>query len=106
RTPRHLASANRGDDAVGALRVAAHRDLHPRLEPALAVHRQLAGKRTVLESEAATRDAEPACTEPLAEVRDRARPERDVDLGIELEQPLSLRLRVAAADRDHGCGVL
>src|SRR6266566_8492840 len=76
RTTRHLASANRGDDAVGALRVAAHRDLHPRLEPALTVHRKLAGEHTVLDSEAATRDAEPTCAEPLPEVRDRARAER------------------------------
>ena len=39
--------------------------------------------------------------EPVAEVRDRAGPERDVDDRIELEDPLALRLRVAAADGDH-----
>src|SRR5207244_4234794 len=44
---------------------------------------------------------EPARAEPLAEVRDRAGPERDVDLRVQLEQPLALGLRVAAADRDH-----
>ena len=96
-----LAAANRGDDAVRALRVAAHRDLHPGLEPPLAVHRQLAGERTLLDAEAAARNAHPAGAEPLAEMRDRAGPERDVDLGVEREQPLALRLRVAAADRDH-----
>src|SRR4051812_1774615 len=44
-TATHLATAHRRDDAVGALRVAPHRDLHPRLEPALAVHRQLPRER-------------------------------------------------------------
>ena len=39
RTPALLASADRGDDAVGAFRVAAHRDLNPRAEPAFTVHR-------------------------------------------------------------------
>src|SRR5207302_7145813 len=38
---------------------------------------------------------------PRAEVRDRARSERDVHGRIELEQSLTLRLRVAAADGDH-----
>ena len=47
------------------------------------------------------RDAEAAGAEPLAEVRDRARPERDVDVGVEREEPLALCLGVAAADGDH-----
>ena len=47
-------------------------------------------------------DAEPARAEPLREVRDRPRPERDVDLRVEREQPVALRLGVAAADGDHG----
>ncbi len=51
-------------------------------------------------------DAEAARAEPLAEVRDRARPERDVDVGIEREEPLALRLRVAAADGDDHLGPL
>ena len=33
-------------------------------------------------------------------MRDRARPERDVDVGVEREEPLALRLGVAAADGD------
>src|SRR5919197_4376322 len=93
--PAHLAPADRGDDAVRALRVAAHRDLHPGLEPALAVHRQLARERAfVRDAEPAARNAEPARTEPLAQMRDRTRPEGDVDLGIELEQALALGFRV------------
>ena len=42
-----------------------------------------------------------AGAEPLAEMRDRARAERDVDVRVELEEPLALRLGVAAADGDH-----
>ena len=45
-------------------------------------------------------DTDPACAEPVAEVPDRARPERDVDERVALEDPLALRLRVAAADGD------
>src|ERR1700745_2531004 len=41
--PGDLAAADRGNDAVRALRVAPHRDLHPRLEGPLAVHGELAG---------------------------------------------------------------
>ena len=36
-----LPAAHRGDDAVGALRVAAHRDLHPRLKASLPPGRQV-----------------------------------------------------------------
>src|SRR3954468_1503128 len=43
----------------------------------------------------------PPRPQPLAEVRDRARPEGDVDVRVEREQPLALRLGVAAADGDH-----
>src|SRR3954454_19260354 len=89
------------NDAVRALRVAAHRDLHPCLVAALAVHRQLAGERAVVEPETPARDPASAGTEPLAEMRDRAGAERHVDLRVQLEEPLPLRLRVAAADRDH-----
>ena len=48
----------------------------------------------------------PARADPLAEMRNRAGPERDVDLRIELEDPLPLRLGVAAADGDDELGVL
>ena len=68
-----LAAAHRRDDAVRAFRVAAHRDLHPRLERPLVVRRQLGRERAVVEPEPAARDADAAGAEPLAEVRDRAR---------------------------------
>src|SRR5579884_259891 len=97
--PALLAPANRRDDAVGAPRVAPHRDLDPCLEGALAMHRQLGGERALVEPEAAARDADTARAEPLREVRDRAGPEGDVDERVALEDPLALRLGVAAA---HG----
>ena len=67
---------------------------------------QLRGELAVVEAEAAARDPHAAGAEPLAEVRDRARPERDVDRRVELEDPLALRLGVAAADGDHAVRVL
>ena len=54
----------------------------------------------------AARDAVAAGAEPVAEVRDRAGPERDVDVRVEREQPLALCLRVAAADGDDRPGPL
>ena len=69
-----LPPADRRDDAVGALGVAAHRDLHPGAEGALAVHRQVAGEVLVC-AEAAARRLSPGA-DPLAEVRDRARARR------------------------------
>ena len=47
-----------------------------------------------------------AGAEPLAEVRDRAGTERDVDLRVELEDPFALRLGVTAADGDDELRVL
>ena len=38
-------------------------------------------------------------------MRDRARPEGDVDERVEVEEPVALRLRVAAADGDHLLGI-
>ena len=103
RAARDLAAAHRGDDAVRALRIAPHRDLHPGLEPALAVHRQCRREPPLLrDPERAPLDAEPTGAEPLAQMRDRPRPERDVDLRIEGEEPLPLRFGVAAADGDYG----
>src|SRR5205823_7757694 len=67
-----LAAAHRRDDAIGALRVAAHRDLHPRLEAALAVHRQIAREAALVEAEAATLDAEAAAAPPPPPPRDPA----------------------------------
>ena len=69
-----LAAAHGGDDAVRARRVAAHRDLHPRLEAPLAVHRQRGGELAlVARPPRPALDAEAARAEPLAEMRDRAR---------------------------------
>ena len=53
-------------------------------------------------------DAEAAGAEPVAEVGDRAGAEGDVDERVALEEPLALRLGVAAADGDHrapGCAL-
>ena len=77
----------------------------PRPEAPLAVHRQVA-REVLVRAEAATADAVAPGADPLAEVRDRARPERDVDERVELEDPLALRLGVAAADGDDELGVL
>ena len=63
--------------------------------------RQLGRERAIVEPEPAACDADTSGTEPLTEVRDRAGSERDVDGRIELEDPLALRLGVAAADGDH-----
>src|SRR5439155_12884699 len=100
-----LAAAYRRNDAIRAGRVAPHRDLHPRLEPALAVHRQLRGELSLFrDPPRPARDAEAAGAEPLAKVRDRPGPECDVDGRVEREEPLALRLGVAAADRDDHLG--
>ena len=68
-----LAAAHGRDDAVGARRVAAHRDLHPGLERPLAARRQVAGERALHVARSRPRDADAAGAEPVAEVRDRAR---------------------------------
>src|SRR5262245_50286551 len=100
--PRDLAAADGRNDAVRADGVAAHGDLNPRLETAFASHRKPRGKGAFLRSaERTARDTLAAGAEPRAEVRDRAGPKRDVDIRIEGEQPLPLRLGIAAADRDH-----
>ena len=101
----HLAPAHGGHDAVRADRVAAHRDLHPGLEAALAVHRQRAGELALLARAEAPARRLAACAEPLREVRDRAGAKRDVDVGVEIEEPLSLSLCVASPDRDHLVGI-
>ena len=65
------------------------------------MHRQLAGEPALVDAEAAAREAVAARAEPFAEMRDRPGPEGDVDVGIELEEPFALRLRIATADGDH-----
>ena len=69
------------------------------------IGRVAANRRSSAIPKLAARDADAARAEPLAEVRDRARPERDVDERVPGEDALALRLRVAAADRDHALGV-
>ena len=63
------------------------------------------GERRGRRAEPPARDADAAGAEPVGEMRDRAGPERDVDVGVELEDPLALRLGVAAADGDHAVGI-
>jgi hypothetical protein len=65
------------------------------------VHRQGSGERALLEPEASARHVDAAGAQPLAEMRDRAGAERDVDERVEREEPLALGLGVAAADSDH-----
>ena len=60
----------------------------------------------LVRAEAAALDALAAHPDPVTEMRDRAGPEGDVHLRVELEDPLLLRLGEAAADRDHEVGVL
>src|SRR6185312_8431586 len=88
RPARDLAAADRRDDAVRAHRVATHRDLHPRLEAPLSVERQPPREGSLLPGpERAARNSLAAGAQPLPEMRDRAGPERDVDVGVEREQP-------------------
>ncbi len=100
-----LAPTHGGDDAVRADRVAAHRDLHPGLKRPFSVHRQGRGELAVVEPEPPARHPHSARAEPVAEMGDRAGAEGDVDVGIELEDPLALGLREAAADGDHALGI-
>ena len=85
--------------------VAAHRDLNPGLKPTLAMHRQMARERALLQAEASARNPDAPAGEPVAEMRDRPGAERDVDERIQLEEALALRLGIAAADGDHLLGI-
>ncbi len=67
---------------------------------------QLGGELAVVQPEASARDTQPAGAEPLSEMRDRSRPERDIDGGVQLEDPLALGLGVTAAHGDHAVGPL
>ena len=64
------------------------------------------GREVLVRAELPARHGVPAGGDPLAEVRDRAGPERDVDERVPLEDPLALRLRVAATDGDDEIGPL
>ena len=72
---------------------------------ALAVLRQVPGE-VLVRAEAAALDALAPHTHPVAEMWDRPGPEGHVDLRVEVEDALLLRLGEAAADRDHEVGVL
>ena len=69
------------------------------------MHRQSTGELACVEAEAATLHSHPSGPDPLAEMRDRSRPEGNVDVRVEVEQPLPLRLRVTPADRNHLLGI-
>ena len=99
---RDLAPARRRDDAERALHVAAGRDLHPGLDVAGALGRQVAGE--ALELEVALR-RERVAGQELGELVHLAGPERHVDEREPREHTLLHRLRPAAADPDHALGV-
>ena len=101
--PRHLAPARGGNDAVGADAVAAHRDLHPALEGALAVGGQVAGE--ALELEVAL-GGEAVAGEELGELVHLAGPEGHVHERELLEHLLLHRLRPAPAHADRARRVL
>ena len=101
--PRRLAPARGGHDAVRAAAVAAHRDLHPGLELALAAGGQVPGE--ALELEVALR-GERVAGQELGQPVDLARPEGDVHEREHLEHLVLQRLRPAAAHPDHPGRVL
>ena len=104
--PADLAAAHRWDDAVRANGVAPHRDLHPRLHRPLAVRGQLCRERALVTgSEASARHAHSPGADPIAKMRDRSRPEGDVDERVLLEDSFPLGFRIAAADGDHPLGI-
>src|SRR5207237_6763280 len=86
RPPALLPPAHGGNDAVGAPRVAPHGDLHPGLNSGLAMHRQLRGE-VLVRPELSPRNGIAAGADPVAEVRDRSRAERDVHEREPVEDP-------------------
>ena len=99
----HLAPARGGHDAVGADRVAADADLHPALEVAGALGRQVAGEALELEE---ALGGERVRGEELGQLVDLAGAEGDVDEREAREHLLLDRLRPAAAHADHPVRVL
>src|SRR4051794_18242076 len=99
--PRDLQPARGGNDAVRAAAVAADRDLHPGLELARALGRQVAGE--ALELEVALRGQRVGGQE-LGELVDLAGAEGDVDERELAEDVVLDRLRPAAADADDDIG--
>ena len=101
----HLATADARNDAVGAHRVATHRHLHPCLDGALALRRELGREPTLVgDAECRPTDADATRSQPVAEVTDGAGAERDVDERVLLEDPVALGFRVTAADGDDRAG--
>src|SRR4051812_25415174 len=98
-----LAAPGRGDDAEGALHVAAGGDLDPGLEITLAFGREVAGEALELE-EALGREA--LAREELRELVDLTGAEGDVDERELREDGVFLRLRPAAAYADGCLGAL
>ncbi len=64
------------------------------------------GREILMRAELPPRHGIPTGRDPLAEVWDRAGPERDVDERVTLEDPLALCFRVAATDGDDEIGTL
>src|SRR6476659_5545820 len=93
-----LAPADGRDDAVRAGRVTSHRNLNPGLEARSSLLGEIRCEMLV-RPEAAAVDRIASRRDPVAEVRDGTRPERDVDEGIPLENALPLRLGITPADR-------
>src|SRR5205807_1850828 len=94
----HLASARRGDDAVGARAVAADADLQPALERTLTPGGQVS--REALELEISLR-GERVARQELRKAMHLSRPERHVDEREALEHLLLHRLRPAPAHTHH-----
>ena len=100
--PAHLAPARGGHDAVGADRVAADADLHPALEVAGALGRQVAGETLELEE---ALGGERVRGEELGQLMDLTGAEGDVDEGEAREHLLLDRLRPAPSHSDHRVGM-
>ncbi len=64
------------------------------------------GREVLVRSELSSRHGVSPGGDPLAQVWNRARAERDIDERVALEDLLALRFRVAAADRDDEIGPL
>ena len=103
RPPALLAAANGRDDAVRAHGVAAHGHLDPCLEAPFAAYREIS-REMLMRAESTARDRVATGFNPLAEVRDRPGAEGDIDERVSLEDLLSLRLCIAAADGDDDVG--
>src|SRR6202012_3695871 len=96
--PADLAAARGGDDAVGADRVAADRDLDPALERTGSLGRQVAGEAFELEEPLS---GDRIAGQELGQPVHLTGSEGHVDEREALEDLVLDRLRPAAADADH-----